>query len=224
MGQLDAFLEAFISDEYDKETRKRIQTLFKKWFVLLYKNSLSNDKFKTVSNVMLILTGRQQIGKTKFIHYLLPPELFVVFMYLPNKSNERVFNRVLLTRLLVNFRHIINAGIKSKRHWEKVKELIRSPWTVWFPRYSNDYITGSRIASYVATTNETKFLPEDEGLHRRVFVVKVRRYDQELLPDPEVFWGIVKNIALQDIHYFWSYWTREEGDFFAELAKQHIKK
>ena len=59
---LDDFLDAFISDEYDKLTRGRIKTLFKKWFVLLYKNSLSDDKFKTVSNVMLVLIQKPIIS------------------------------------------------------------------------------------------------------------------------------------------------------------------
>ncbi len=218
---LDDFLNAFISDEYDKGTRERIKTLFKKWFVLLYKNSLSDDKFKTLSNVLLILTGGQQIGKTRFIHHLLPPELHISYTHFPDKSSERAFNKALLTRILIHFDDAVPTF--RRKDWEKIKFLITEPYAVWTPRYSDTFIAEKRTASYVATTNEAHFLPEDEGLCRRVFVVKVRYYDPELLPAPEVFWGIIKYIAQEDIRYYWASWGPEERDFFAELAKEHIK-
>ena len=213
---LDNFLEELVSKEYPEEIRARIKELMKKWFVLVYKRSIGEGWNPT----MLILVGKQQIGKGYFINNLLPEEYMLVLDDVPENGNKREFNKSQISRILVHFDDAIPHFRKKIEKWQRLKSFITMNKVTWVPKHENREITSWQTLSYVATTNDQVFLPDYEN--KRFFVVKVRNYDKKYYIPPKKFWGIIKYIA-EEKHPEWVTMTPKDQEFIEMLSKAHVE-
>ena len=217
------FTEALVSDEYDPKTREKILKYLLKWFIVLYWNSRKQevewDNPDTPrNNVMLILIGKQQIGKGSFVGKLFPPHLLQLINKIPKDAKEREFNKSLISKILIHWDDAVQTF--DRKDWERIKHIITADSITWTPKYSNINKDKPQRASHIATTNDNFFLTDIENL--RYFPVKVRKYPRNKYVPPKIFWGNIKYLA-ENIYKHWKKFTYEDQKFFNELSKKHIK-
>ncbi len=154
---LEKFFYNMLSDVYDEKERGTLVYLMKRYFVLCYKQIIGEGQ----NNAMLILIGRQQIGKTKFFHRILPSEYLTIANYFPTEVQKREFKLKLLDSIIVMFDDCIETW--TNREWMEIKSMVTAPIIEYQPKYSNQAYRRNRMASLAATTNYRNFLIEQEN-------------------------------------------------------------
>jgi predicted P-loop ATPase len=148
------------------------QWAFKKWIVAMVACSV---KKTAVNQTVLILSGKQGIGKTTWFKNILPAELKSYFAETSINPSNKDSTILLTEKILVNMDELTSF---DKKNTEKFKELIskeiiteRKPYGM----YSEDYI---RRASFSGTTNKIEFLTDVTG-NRRYLCVKAESIDYQ---------------------------------------------
>ena len=135
-------------------------TCFKKWLVASVACAVSPD---VVNQQVLVLIGAQGIGKTTWLHKLLPSSL-KGFMY---SGYINPTNKDTLTTLAENmYINLDEIGSFRQKDIDSLKELITKP-TIQVRRpyavYAENY---TRRASFMASVNHSGFLKDDTGTRR----------------------------------------------------------
>ena len=118
------------------------------------------------NNLMLILSGKQNTGKTSFFTKLLPTELQRFFSESELDQDNDADKAMILCESLLVFDDEL--GGKNKKQWTLIKKLLdRIIWTIRRP-YGRGMEKVTRIASFCGTTNSLELLGDDTGNRRYI--------------------------------------------------------
>lgn len=180
------------------------QDCFKRWLVGLVACALDDGK---ENQLALIIKGEQGTGKSTWIRRLLPPELKHYYrngMLNPSNKDHMIF---LSQRLLINLEEF--EGMK-KDDISELKRLIGQDAVTERKAYSEEAGFYIRRASFIASTNEPRFLEDITGT-RRFPTVTAKKIDYKTPVDHA-------GIYSQALHLWQSgfrYWYEEQE--FQEL-------
>lgn len=139
-------------------------TLLKKWMVATVAGIYPGRK----NILQMVLSGRQNTGKTEFFRRLLPAEIHP--FYAENKLDDGKDSEILMCQKLIIMDD--EFGGKSKIEVKRVKELSsKVEVTVRLP-YGKTPVTLNRIATLCGTTNDPEILGDTTG-NRRIIPVNV---------------------------------------------------
>jgi hypothetical protein len=181
---------------------------FKKWFVAFI-GSLFNEK--TINHTMVVLVGAQGKGKTSWLENLLPIEL-KTYLYtgsiIPgNKDSEIHLSECALINL-DEFESLNRSKMGDlKSLITKSKSRIRRP-------YGTTSVDLIRRASFVGSTNKSKFLTDATG-NRRLLCFHVTEIDDY---GPKRYIDLAFAQALHEFKNDFMYYFDKE-----EIAKLEIK-
>ena len=151
---------------------RRVPTAYDRWPQFFHRWLLAMvaqaKGMNTMGNsVVPLLIGGQGLRKTTFCRSLLPPELREYFMDDIKMDSAEQVERVLARMWLVC---IDEYNAKTPREQAKIKRLLtEKDVQVRRPR-SDEYRLVPRLASFIATTNDTTPLPSGDGTRRYLCV------------------------------------------------------
>ena len=151
--QVDEYLELFL----------------KKWML-----GIISSMHGTYSILVLVFTGGQRAGKTKFFRSLLPDELMT--FYAESKLDEGKDSEILMTKKLIILDD--EFGGKSKQDAKRLKELSSKQWFNLrrpFGRTSEDL---RRLAVLCGTSNDEEIINDPTG-NRRIIPINILDIDHE---------------------------------------------
>jgi len=168
------------------------EIILKKWFYQIFA-AIYDEKYKNeeiaLENV-LVLSGRQGIGKTRWFRSLLPVKKSIITgFFLDLKSKDSQLNA--LSSLIVELSELEATFRKSdieeiKAFLSKTVDEIRRP-------YAAEAVEMKRRTVFAATVNSAQFLNDPTG-NRRFFVIPVKK----ITPLSELF-----NNDEYEIKQFW---------------------
>ena len=176
----------YISIEFNKRVKAKNQKLaawmFKKWFVGMIATAIG-DVVKT-NETALILKGRQNLGKTRFIGNLLPPLLreYTMSGILNPNDKDHLF------RLTTNFIYNLDelASMKAS-NVEKFKHIMSTDRVKARRPFAHFDANEKVICSFTGTVNDEVFLHDLTG-NRRFLVVDVVEIDtMDNMPHDKMF-------------------------------------
>ena len=160
--------------EFDNDDEKKLCFgLFTKWMLQF----LTSGYQVSAAELMLVLTGKMNNGKTYFFKNLLPKSLdkyFITIKDFPRKDEDA--KAMMCENILVLRDDITGTGSKDK-DW--IKSVLSSETLTFRAPYQRSTDTHRRYAVLCATTNDNNVLGSDERDNRRVFPLKVDDRDQE---------------------------------------------
>ena len=127
----------------------RLKSIFRKMLVKMVAGSLGSGSNKQV----LVLIGPQHIGKTMFLNWLCPPELPSLITNCTDTSKEG------LIKLTKNF--LVQINVLDQDCNKMKKAILTDQIKVRLP-YTNEPEIIKRRCSFVAATNSTDFLNNEE--------------------------------------------------------------
>ena len=120
--------------------------------------------------IVPMLIGRQGCGKSTFCSILLPEELRDYYNDKIDFKNETAINLGLTSFALIN---IDEFDMLSRSQQPLLKHLISKSDVKMRPPYGKAYEQRRRYASFIATTNNTRPLPDDKSGSRRFICILV---------------------------------------------------
>ena len=120
--------------------------------------------------IVPMLIGRQGCGKSTFCSILLPEELRDYYIDKIDFKNETAINLGLTSFALIN---IDEFDMLSRSQQPLLKHLISKSDVKMRPPYGKAYEQRRRYASFIATTNNTRPLPDDKSGSRRFICIQV---------------------------------------------------
>jgi predicted P-loop ATPase len=158
---LDAFASTIINDN-----PAHTAYFIKKWVV-----SIVASAFKSHSPLVLILTGRQNTGKTEWFRRLLPKELREpVDYYAESKLEKDKDDELLMCSKLIIMDD--EFGGKGKNEYEKFKTLTSKQIFSIRPPYGRMSVDYMRLAVLAGTSNFSEVLSDPTG-NRRIIPISV---------------------------------------------------
>jgi predicted P-loop ATPase len=156
-----------------QEVTEYIEIFLKKWLL-----GIISSMHGTYSILILVLTGGQRAGKTKFFRNLLPDDL--MSFYAESKLDEGKDSEILMTKKLIILDD--EFGGKSKQDAKRLKELSSKQWFNLrrpFGRTSEDL---RRLAVLCGTSNDEEIINDPTG-NRRIIPVNVIDIDHEAIEE-----------------------------------------
>ena len=181
---------------------------FKKWLVASVACALNPE---IVNQQVLVLIGPQGMGKTTWLHKLLPATL-KGYMY---SGYINPTNKDTLTTIAENmYINLDELGSLRQKDIDSLKELITKP-TIQVRRpyavYAENYI---RRASFMASVNHANFLKDDTGTRRFLtFTTTAINYNHRVNMD-DVYYE-----AYQLLQSGFKYWF--DGDEIAQIEENN---
>jgi hypothetical protein len=170
-----------------QEVTEYLEIFLKKWLM-----GIISSMHGTYSILILVLTGGQRAGKTKFFRNLLPDEL--MSFYAESKLDEGKDSEILMTKKLLILDD--EFGGKSKQDAKRLKELSSKQWFNLrrpFGRTSEDL---RRLAVLCGTSNDEEIINDPTG-NRRIIPVNVLDIDHEKMEE------IDKTSLFIEIYHEW---------------------
>ena len=186
-----------------------IQMLIKKWMIQGIK--LANNDGTIAPQTILILLGRQGIGKSRLISKLLPdhPELILT----EQKINPTIKDdRILVTQYGITE---LSEFARSLKDLDGLKSFLTSSKDTYRPPYGEFPKTFNRHTNFIGSINDRSFLLDGTG-ERRFSVVPLKSIRWYLFDnlDMKQVWGEVYHLAVDLKQPFWL--SQEE------IAKQNL--
>jgi len=150
-----------------------LELFLKKWLL-----GIISSMHGTYSILILVFTGGQRAGKTKFFRNLLPDEL--MSFYAESKLDEGKDSEILMTKKLVILDD--EFGGKSKQDAKRLKELSSKQWFNLrrpFGRTSEDL---RRLAVLCGTSNDDEVINDPTG-NRRIIPINVIDIDHDKMEE-----------------------------------------
>lgn len=157
------------------DEREVVKSLFIKWMLQFF----ASAEHVGPLDIMLVLTGGQNNGKSHFFKYLLPKELRTQYVNViqdfPNKEEDA---KMMMINYIMTLRDDIKGAGTKDAAWQKYilsaeKLTFRAP----YGKVMMDY---KRYAVLCATSNEINVIPDDDT-NRRIFPIEVKnRIDRDL--------------------------------------------
>lgn len=178
-----------------------LQIFLKKWLL-----GIISSAHGTYSILILVMTGGQRAGKTKFFRNLLPDEL--MSFYAESKLDDGKDSEILMTKKLIILDD--EFGGKSKHDAKRLKELSSKQWFNIrrpFGRTSEDL---RRLAVLCGTSNEDEVINDPTG-NRRIIPLNILDIDHEKMEE------IDKVALFMELYHEW----KEDPEKFM-LTKNEI--
>ena len=168
--------------------------------------------------IVPMLIGKQGCGKSAFCGMILPEELRDYYIDKIDFKNESAINLGLTSFALIN---IDEFDMLSKSQQPLLKHLISKSDVKMRPPYGKAYQKRRRYASFIATTNNLRPLPDDKSGSRRFvcIVVKEQIDYQTPLDYPQLYAQLLAEIARGD-----RYWFEEEENQRIIDENRHFEK
>lgn len=185
-----------------QEVNDYIEIFLKKWLM-----GIISSMHGTYSILILVLTGGQRAGKTKFFRNLLPDDL--MSFYAESKLDEGKDSEILMTKKLIILDD--EFGGKSKQDSKRLKELSSKQWFNLrrpFGRTSEDL---RRLAVLCGTSNDEEIINDPTG-NRRIIPLNVIDIDHEKMEE------INKVDLFIEIYHEW---VKDKDSFM--LSKEEIE-
>ena len=150
-----------------------LEIFLKKWLL-----SIIASMHGTYSILILVMTGGQRVGKTKFFRNLLPDDLMEY--YAESKLDDGKDSEILMTKKLIILDD--EFGGKSKQDAKRLKELSSKQWFNLrrpFGRTSEDL---RRLAVLCGTSNDQEVINDPTG-NRRIIPLNVIDIDHEKMSE-----------------------------------------
>lgn len=184
------------------------EQVLKRWLVGMV---ASVTRTPAINQQAILLYGKQGKGKSTWIRNLLPPELLEYYsngMINPSYKDDML---LLSTRMIINMEEF--EGVKQadiavlKRIISQERIVVRRPYDIQPKTYL-------RRASFIGSTNNTRFLSDIEG-SRRFLIIKTREIDYHT---PIDYTGLYAQ-ALHLIENGFQYWF--EGEEINEINNRN---
>ena len=195
--------------------RRMRKKCFKKWLVATVACAVDP---KIVNHQILVLVGAQGLGKTTWLHKLLPPAL-KGYMYSGNiNPNNKDTLTTLTENILINLDEL---GDFRRHNLDSLKELITKPIVQVRRAYAIYAENYTRRASFMGSVNHFHFLSDDTGNRRFLpFTVTAINYKHDINLD---------NVYAQAYALFkedkFQYWfDKEEVREIEEYLEQYKEK
>ena len=196
-------------DSRDRVTplAERIQTSnphwtsdFHKWMLSMVAHWKGIDR-NHGNAIVPMLIGPQGCGKSSFCGILLPEELRDYYNDKIDFKNETAINLGLTSFALIN---IDEFDMLSRSQQPLLKHLISKSDVKMRPPYGKAYEQRRRYASFIATTNNLRPLPDDKSGSRRFVCTVVEGLIDTLTPVdyPQLYAQLVAEIARGDRYWF----------------------
>lgn len=142
------------------------ERFFHRWFLAVVAQWLGKNR--DFGNALIpMLIGRQGTHKSTFCKMILPRSLREYYMDDIKMDNAEQVERVLGRMILVN---IDEYNAKTEREQAKIKRLLTEKDVQVRKMRSDQYTMTSRLASFIATTNDPQPLPGGDGTRRYLCV------------------------------------------------------
>jgi len=170
-SQIELFASYLTPKKIKGNTPERWMKYFKKWFVSTVATALRKGK----NDVMLVIVQRKGgTGKTKYIDFLIPPELEKYRITISKRDYKTNLKHEIATRFLINFDEL---AALNHRYILSFKSEISEEIIKTTHKYDHREVMLPRLASFAGSTNfnEAKggFIQENDfGLMRRIFAVE----------------------------------------------------
>ena len=173
---------------------------FHKWLLSMVAHWKGIDR-NHGNAIVPMLIGPQGCGKTSFCGILLPEELRDYYNDKIDFKNETAINLGLTSFALIN---IDEFDMLSKSQQPLLKHLISKSDVKMRPPYGKAYEQRRRYASFIATTNNLRPLPDDKSGSRRFVCIVVENQIDTLTPIdyPQLYAQLVAEIARGDRYWF----------------------
>lgn len=150
-----------------------LELFLKKWLL-----GIISSIHGTYSISILVFTGGQRVGKTRFFRSILPDEL--MSFYAESKLDDGKDSEILMTQKLIILDD--EFGGKSKQDAKRLKELSSKQWFNVrrpFGRTSEDL---RRLSVLCGTSNDEEIINDPTG-NRRIIPVNIIDIDHELMDE-----------------------------------------
>jgi hypothetical protein len=173
---------------------------FHKWLLSMVAHWKGIDR-NHGNAIVPMLIGQQGCGKTTFCGILLPEELRDYYNDKIDFKNETAINLGLTSFALIN---IDEFDMLSKSQQPLLKHLISKSDVKMRPPYGKAYEQRRRYASFIATTNNLRPLPDDKSGSRRFVCIVVENQIDTLTPIdyPQLYAQLVAEIARGERYWF----------------------
>src|SRR3989304_6724627 len=160
----------------------------------------SQDESDLNADYMLVLHGKQQIGKTTWMKNLLPsqlqPNYFLSGRSLDLDNKDNIMETV--SNVLVEIGEISATFRKSDQ--EALKNFITSIRDKFRIPYAKSAITQKRRTSLCGTTNDYDYV-RDLTSGRRYLTLNCQSFDKETKIDIDMLWGYIYSLFLAGMSY-----------------------
>ena len=173
---------------------------FHKWMLSMVAHWKGIDR-NHGNAIVPMLIGKQGCGKSAFCGMLLPEELRDYYIDKIDFKNETAINLGLTSFALIN---IDEFDMLSKSQQPLLKHLISKSDVKMRPPYGKAYEMRRRYASFIATTNNLRPLPDDKTGSRRFICIVVKEQIDYLTPIdyPQLYAQLQAEIARGDRYWF----------------------
>ena len=173
---------------------------FHKWMLSMVAHWKGIDR-NHGNAIVPMLIGKQGCGKSAFCGMLLPEELRDYYIDKIDFKNETAINLGLTSFALIN---IDEFDMLSKSQQPLLKHLISKSDVKMRPPYGKAYEMRRRYASFIATTNNLRPLPDDKSGSRRFICIVVKEMIDYLTPIdyPQLYAQLQAEIARGDRYWF----------------------
>lgn len=187
IGQLASTIETS-DDEY-------FRWCLKKWLVALVACSLDKN---VVNQTVLIIAGRQGVGKTTWLKNILPVKLRSYFAETRINPSSKDSTILLTEKILVNMDELTSF---NKRNAEQFKELITKQVITERKPYGTCHQDYVRRASFSGTTNHYEFLTDITG-NRRYLCIKVNEINYNHSVDLSMVYSQAYSLYKSGFQYY----------------------
>lgn len=150
-----------------------LEIFLKKWLL-----GIISSMHGTYSILILVLTGGQRAGKTKFFRGLLPDEL--MSFYAESQLDGKNDSEILMTKKLIIMDD--EFGGKSKQDAKILKNLSAKQWFNVRRPYGKTHEDLRRLAVLCGTSNEDEVINDPTG-NRRVVPINIIDIDHSIIED-----------------------------------------
>ena len=161
-----------------------------KWFIGAVGRILSTSSgvMNTANDLMLIFRGKQGIGKTRLVKHIasLHDKHYVATW--SSMIDSKDFKEIQHTKAIIFFDEI---NFAKHSTLETLKTLMSSTEATYRKAYDIHHNVYPIVCSYLAATNEERFLVDTTG-NRRFYIIDVEMLDLSILPTSMELWGYAK--------------------------------
>jgi|GEM_PF-4494415 len=196
-GRIKEFFKVFELTSEAKQYADFLYTLFVKWLVTTALLAFNDGTI--AAQGVLILCGRQGIGKSRFLNKLLSNHKWGLSgaMIDPNNKDS---SRIALSYWIVELGEFARTlSAKTQNHYKNFVTQPKDCDRIPFARYPHDL---PRRTAFYASTDDNMFLKEDSG-QRRFWTIAINDINDDVTIDLEQLWGEITDLALVKKYPHW---------------------
>lgn len=199
-----------LADTVQTDNNEKWSKWFKKWIVAVVACAIDDEK---INHTAIVFAGKQGIGKTTWMHKLVPNQLNKYFYSgIPNPNNKDTKIRM-AECLLINLDEMDNL---TPSNTDKLKEIITSPEIKVRRAYGHFDQIMPRRASFMGSVNNKQFLHDTTG-NRRFLCFDVSQINFLHGINMDLVYAQAKHLLDNGFPYFF---TTEEGEEVSEHNEQ----